>query len=186
MKQKTIIELDSAVTPLEDRPLVTDTNTDHHALRAAALRRKNGVVIKTEDDGEDTGVTHGLRSVELHLDGQLDVGVWCAARDVDGEALQELKENGFDFSKPRLVEFTVDFRSWPPHREAMTLLRRDYPSVAVCTVEEGQGGYLEFQVYALVSYELVTNTQRHVTELMAPYQGVCASWAVLAIAPNFG
>jgi hypothetical protein len=185
MKQKTIIALDSAVTPLEDLSLVTDTNTDNHALRAVALRRKNRVVIKTEDDGEDTGVIYGLRSVKSHLEGRLDDGVGCALYDGDGEALQKLKENGFDFSKPRLVEFTVDFKSWPPHREAMTLLRRDYPSVAVCTVAE-EGGYLEFQVYALLSYELVTNTQRHVTELMAPYHGACSSWAVLVSSPNFG
>jgi Regulator of ribonuclease activity B len=169
----------------EDRPLVTDTNTDNHAPRAVALRRKIRVVIKADDAREDTGVTYGLRSVDLHLDGQVDDGVRCTAHDVDGEALQKLKENGFDFSKPGLVEFTVDFRSWPPHREAMRLLRRDYPSVAVCTVSD-EGGFLEFQVYALVSYELVTNTQRHVTELMAPYHGICASWAVLASSPNFG
>ena len=48
----------------------------------------------------------------------------------------------------------------------------------MCTAAEGEGGYLEFQVYALVSYELVTNTQRHVTELMAPFRGVCCSWGV--------
>ena len=169
----------------EDRSNVTDTNTDNHAPRAVALRRKIRVVIKTDDDREDAGVTYGLRTVDLQVDGQLDDGVGCTPYDVDGAALQKLKENGFDFSKPRIVEFTVDFGSWPPHREAMTLLRRDYPSVAVCTVTE-ESGYLEFQVYALVSYELVTNTQRHVTELMAPYHGVCASWAVLASSPNLG
>ena len=170
----------------EDCPLVTDTNTADQALRVVALRRKIEVVIKEEDDGEDTGVTYSLRSVDLHLDGRLYDGVGRGPSDVDGQALQKLKENGFDFSKPRLIEFTVDFRSWPPHREAMWLLRRDYPSVAVCTAEEGQDGYLEFQVYALVSYELVTNTQRYVTELMAPYHGVCSSWAVLTNAQNFG
>jgi Regulator of ribonuclease activity B len=169
----------------EDRPLVIDTNINDHAPRAVALRRKIRSVIKTDDDSEATAVTRGLRSVELHSDGQLNDG-WCPAHDVDEEALRKLKENGFDFSKPRVVEFTVDFMSWPPRHEAMRLLRRDYPSVAVCTSVESQSGYLEFQVYALVSYELVTNTQRHVTELMAPYLGVCSSWVVLANSPNFG
>jgi hypothetical protein len=150
------------------------------------LRKKSERVPKVEDDGEDAGATYNLRSEGLRLDGKLDGVDACRPFDVDGEALQQLKENGFDFSKPRLIEFTVDFRSWPPHREAMWLLRRDYPSVVVCATAEDLEGYLEFQVYALVSYELVTNTQRHVTELMAPYYGVCSSWAVLASAPNFG
>jgi hypothetical protein len=170
----------------EDRLLPTDTNTDHHASRAVALRRKNDVVIKVKDDGEDTGVTCSLPSVGLHSDGQLDGVVECRPRDVDGEALDKLKENGFDFSKPCLVEFTVDFSSWPPHREAMKRLAQDYPSAAACRVDDDKEGYLEFQVYALVSYELVTNIQSHVTELMAPYNGVCSSWAVLPSAPTFG
>jgi hypothetical protein len=170
----------------EDCRLLTDTNTDNHALRAVALRRKNQVVTKVKDDGEDTGVTYSLPSDSVHLDGELDGVVGWRPRDVDGEALDKLKENGFDFSKPRLVEFTVDFSSWPPHREAMKRLARDYPSVAVCRVNGDRDGYLEFQVYALVSYELVTNIQSHVTELMAPYNGVCSSWAVLPNAPTLG
>jgi Regulator of ribonuclease activity B len=170
----------------EDCRLLTDTNTDNHALRAVALRRKNQVVTKVKDDGEDTGVTYSLPSDSVHLDGELDGVVGWRPRDVDGEALDKLKENGFDFSKPRLVEFTVDFSSWPPHREAMKRLARDYPSVAVCRVNGDRDGYLEFQVYALVSYELVTNIQSHVTELMAPYNGVCSSWAVLPTAPTLG
>jgi hypothetical protein len=179
---ESIIALDSAVTVLEDRPLLTDTNTDDHALRALALRRKNQVVTKVKDDGEDTGVTYNMPSGGLHLDGV----VGWRPRDVDEQALDKLKENGFDFSKPRLVEFTVDFSSWPPHWEAMQRLARDYPSVAVCRVNGDKDGYLEFQVYALVSYELVTNIQSHVTELMAPYNGVCSSWTVLPTAPTLG
>jgi hypothetical protein len=161
---------------------VTDTNTGNHALRAAALRRKNQVVTKAKDDGEDTGATYNLPTVGVHSNGPLEGVVGCQPCDVDGEALDELKENGFDFSRPRLIEFSVHFRSWPPHREAMRRLSRDYPSIAICTADDGQDGYLEFQVYALVSYELVTNTRQYVTELMAPYHGVCSSWTVLPTA----
>lgn len=146
------------------------------------MRRKNEVVTKVEDDGEDTGATCSLPILGVHLDGQLNGVVGCRPRDVDGEALDKLKENGFDFSKPRLIEFTVDFSSWPPHREALKRLSRDYPSVAVCGADGDKEGYLEFQVYALLTYELVTNIQSHVTELMAPYHGVCCSWAVLLAA----
>lgn len=147
------------------------------------MRRKNQVVTKVKDDGEDSC---NLPSVGLYSDGQLDGVVRCRPGDADGEALDRLKQNGFDFSKPRLVEFTVDFSSWPPHREAMKRLAQDYPSVAVCRADGDRDGYLEFQVYALVSYELVTNIQSHVTELMAPYNGVCSSWAVLSTVSALG
>jgi hypothetical protein len=170
----------------EDRPLSTDTNTGHHALRTVALRRKSEGVSKVKDDGEETGVTGTLPSGGVYSDGHLDVVVGCRPCDVDGAALEKLRENGFDFSKPRLVEFTVNFSSGPPHREAMKRLRRDYPSVAVCMTDEDRDGHLEFQVYALVSYELVTNIQSHVTELTAPYNGICSSWIVLPSASTFG
>ena len=150
------------------------------------MRRKNDLVIKPKDDSEDTGATYNSPAVGLRLEGQLHGRAPCGPPDVDREALEKLRENGFDFSKSRLIDFTVDFKSWPPHRGAMRLLRHDYPSVALCTIEEGQAGYLEFQVYALLSYELVTNTRRYVTELMAPYRGVCSSWSVVASAANFG
>jgi Regulator of ribonuclease activity B len=150
------------------------------------LRRKNELVIVSKDDGEDTGATYNSPAGGLRLDEQLHGKVPCGPPDVDREALEKLRENGFDFSKSRLIDFTVDFKSWPPHHGAMRLLQQDYPSVAFCTIEESQAGYLEFQVYALVSYELVTNTQRYVTELMAPYHGACSSWSVVASCPNFG
>jgi hypothetical protein len=103
--------------------------------------------------------------------------------DVNGEVLRTLKDGGFDFSKPSLIDFNVDFQSWPPHPEALRLLSRDYPSAMVCEEEECHAGYLEFQVYALVTYELVTNTQSHVTELMGPYKGRCSSWGVVFTPP---
>ena len=37
-------------------------------------------------------------------------------------------------------------------------------------------GYLQFQGFALVTYELVTNVQHEITDLMAPYHGECSSW----------
>jgi Regulator of ribonuclease activity B len=98
--------------------------------------------------------------------------------DTDGTALRKLEEGGFDFSKASLIDFYVHFRNWPPHPVAMALLFRDYPSLTVCETD-GDQIYMEFQVYALVTYELVTNTQNHVTELMTPFHGVCSSWGIL-------
>jgi hypothetical protein len=155
-------------------------------VEAVALRKRAEMVITVPDDGEDTGMTYNRRSDDFELDGVLDGVVVCRTSDVDRQALQKLEESGFDFSKPQLIEFTVEFRSWPPHRDAMRRIARDYSSVMFCTSDEDHYGFLEFHVYALVSYELVKNTQRYVTELMAPYHGVCASWAVMVEGSTLG
>ena len=149
------------------------------ALRAVALRRKRGVFTGTDESGEDTGAPYSVLPIRVRPEARLDGSIMRRLADPDGDALLRLAEDGFDFSRPGLVEFSVDFRSWPPPRGAMACLSRDYPSASVCVTDDDHDGYLEFQVYALVSYELVTNIQRYVTELMAPYHGVCASWSVV-------
>lgn len=98
--------------------------------------------------------------------------------DPHGDGLRGLYENGFDFSKPVLIDFKVFFEAWPAHKDAMLRLCREYSSVSSCGTEDECGGYLEFQVYALLTYELVTNTTSYVTELMSPYRGACLSWGV--------
>lgn len=144
------------------------------------MRQKNWLLTGSNDVDENADATSTPSSICFRADRRLEGGErWPI--DLDGDALLRLAEDGFDFSKPGLIEFTVDFRSWPPHRGAMTRLSREYPSATVCATDEDHYGYLEFQVYALVTYELVTNIQRYVTEVMAPYHGVCSSWGVLRI-----
>jgi len=99
--------------------------------------------------------------------------------DADGDVLRRLQNGGFDFSTPTLIDFNVDFQNWPPPPAAVSVLSRHYPSLKVYEPDGEYGGYLKFQVYALVTYELVTNIQSEVTELMAPFQGECSSWGVL-------
>jgi hypothetical protein len=148
------------------------------------LRRKYGLFPKSDDSGEGTGAPYSLPSTRVRSDVRLGASAMRWLADPDDDALMRLAEEGFDFSKPGLVEFSVDFRSWPPPRGAMACLSRDYPSASVCVTDDDHDGYLEFQVYALVSYELVTNIQSYVTELMAPYHGVCASWGVMRSVPT--
>ena len=145
------------------------------------MRRKYGRFTESDDGSDDTGPTYSLQPTGVRSDVQLGGSVMRWLADPDGNALMRLAEEGFDFSKPGLLEFSVNFRSWPPPRGAMTRLSRDYPSASVCVTDDDRDGYLEFQVYALVSYELVTNIQRYVTELMAPYHGVCGSWNVVRL-----
>ena len=143
------------------------------------MRRKYGRFTESDDGSDGTGPTYSLQPTGVRSDVQLGGSVTRWLADPDGDALMRLAEEGFDFSKPGLLEFSVDFRSWPPPRGAMACLSRDYPSASVCVTDDDRDGYLEFQVYALVSYELVTNIQSYVTELMAPYHGVCSSWGVV-------
>jgi hypothetical protein len=105
--------------------------------------------------------------------------------DVDGDVLRSLEEGGFDFASPALIDFNVDFQHWPPARAAIEALARHYPGLEVHDPEgEEEVGYLQFQVYALVTYELVMNIQSEVTELMAPFRGECSSWGLLVTPPN--
>ena len=143
------------------------------------MRRKYEPFTESDDGGEGIGAPYSVAPIRIRSDARLAGAVTCRLADPDGDALMRLAEDGFDFSKPGLVEFCVDFRSWPPPRGAMARLSRDYPSASVCVTDDDQDGYLELQVYALVSYELVTNIQSYVTELMAPYHGVCFSWGVV-------
>jgi hypothetical protein len=99
--------------------------------------------------------------------------------DADGDVIRRMREGGFDFSKPCLIDFNVDFQSWPPPQAAIRVLEKEYPSTKVYEPTEEDDGYVQFQLFELLSYELVTRTQEHVTKLMTPYGGICESWGVL-------
>jgi Regulator of ribonuclease activity B len=98
--------------------------------------------------------------------------------DADGDVLRRMAARGFDFGQPCLIDFNVDFDSWPPPEVALTRLEQRFPSTRTCPSSDG-GGYVQFQVYGKLSYELVVNTQRVVSNEMATFGGVCDSWGVL-------
>lgn len=101
--------------------------------------------------------------------------------NADGDVLRGLESSGFDFSKEHLVEFNVDFATWPPPTDALRLLSREYPSAKVYEPDPDNDypGYVQIQTYGRVTYELVTSIQSHVTELMTPFGGYCESWGVM-------
>jgi hypothetical protein len=99
--------------------------------------------------------------------------------DADGDVFRSLERSGLDFSKDCLVEFNVDFAMWPPSQIAIDLLSKEYPSVKVYAPDDEGPGYIQFQVYAKLTYELVTSVQAHITELMEAFGGKCESWGVL-------
>src|SRR4051812_11566848 len=94
--------------------------------------------------------------------------------DADGDVLRRLESSGFDFSQSYAVDFNVDFAAWPPTTEALTLLESKFGTVKQYEPENAdESGYLLFQVYGPLSYEMVTSVQRRATSAMAPFGGVC-------------
>ena len=100
--------------------------------------------------------------------------------DADGDVLRKLESVGFDFSQSYAVDFNVDFATWPPATEAVTLLESMFGAVQQFEPEEtDESGYLFFQVHGPLSYEIVTSVQRRATSAMAGFGGICESWGIL-------
>jgi Regulator of ribonuclease activity B len=99
--------------------------------------------------------------------------------DADGNVLRKMQERGFDFSKKYVIDFNVDFDEWPPSKTAVAVLSREHPSTRLHEPIVEDRGYIQFQIFAPLTYDLVINTQSYVTELVAPYGGYCESWGVL-------
>jgi hypothetical protein len=100
-------------------------------------------------------------------------------RDADGDALRRMRERGFNFHEPCIVDFNVDFEAWPPEEKAIHALREQFPGAKLFSPEDESPGYILFQMHVLLTYDLVTTIQRQVTELMARYGGTCDTWGVL-------
>ena len=100
-------------------------------------------------------------------------------QDADGDVFRRLEADGFDFDVAYEIDFNIDFESWPPARELVNMLSKQYPRVRE-HAPDGEGrGYLSFVVEAKLTYELVVFIQSSVSELAAPYGGVCESWGVM-------
>ena len=87
--------------------------------------------------------------------------------DVDGDVLRRLEDSGFDFSKKWEIDFNVDFNSWPPSQEALSILEKEYGAIAVFEPDEQSSGYVLFNITSIVSYELIMDTQRKASSLMS-------------------
>lgn len=99
--------------------------------------------------------------------------------DADGDVFRRMEASGFDFSKAHFIDFNVDFEKWPPPQLALDLLRAHYGDVEVIVPDDIGAGYVQFQIEAHATYELVTSVQRNATSVMKPYGGICESWGVL-------
>lgn len=93
--------------------------------------------------------------------------------------MRRLRDHGLDFEAPHLIDFNVDFAAWPPAPEAIAALVSRYQNVRVFDPEEGQtSGDVLIQIEEMVSYDFVVQTQATISNLMAPFGGVCEAWGV--------
>jgi len=90
-----------------------------------------------------------------------------------------MSSHGFDFSSPANIDFNIDFDEWPPSKEFLGHLRSQFSEVFVYDPDEHGGGYVRIVVNALVTYDLVMFVQKSVSEIAAPFGGICESWGVL-------
>jgi hypothetical protein len=98
--------------------------------------------------------------------------------DADGGVLRRLAAQDFDFSKTHQIEFNIDFKFWPPPTEAVERIRERFPNVSSIKPEEDFDGYLLVCVSHTVTYKFVIETQRDLSNLMAPFGGICESWGL--------
>ena len=95
--------------------------------------------------------------------------------NADGDTFRRLQSNGVDFNRAYLIDFNVDFDSWPPPPDAIEHLKEHYHNVNL----QQEDQYVLVQLHATLSYEFVLRVQNDRTKLMRPYGGKCESWSVL-------
>ena len=100
-------------------------------------------------------------------------------QDADGDVFRRLAASGLDFEVPYSIDFNIDFETWPPSPELIKFLRKQYSDIKVFEPDGESSGYVLFVVNAKLTYELVMFVQSTVSELAAPYGGVCESWGVM-------
>ena len=104
--------------------------------------------------------------------------------DPDGDVFRRLHAGGFDFDREHTIDFNIDFDSWPLSHGAISALKKAYPSCEVVEPDEEDIrngdciGYVQFQVIAKLTYELVMEVQAQAKNYAKPYGGWCESWGV--------
>lgn len=99
--------------------------------------------------------------------------------DADGDVFRRLQSRGFDFSKRYAIDFQVEFDHWPPDERALSAVRELFPGAVALEPEDGDEGYVQFQVYDYLTYEAVIAIQAKVSKVLAEFGGQCNSWGVL-------
>ena len=99
--------------------------------------------------------------------------------DADGQVLTRLRDKGFDFSRQHVIDFTIDFAKWPPPHNLIRQIQKEFPNTGEYVDEVSGRGSIVVKVQAMLSYRLVMDTQKRLTDLASEFGGWCESWGVL-------
>ena len=100
--------------------------------------------------------------------------------DADGDVLRRMQQSGFDFNKEVAIDFAIEFEQWPVNERVTRALEEYCPEFElVATESDTEKGFAQFQIFGLVTYELVTSTQATANQKFSQYRGICESWGVL-------
>jgi len=98
--------------------------------------------------------------------------------DADGQVLRRLLDKGFDFAQRHVIDFSVDFEKWPPDPEALRRIHREFPNASEYLDDVSGVGSVVVKLEATLSYHVVVDTQKRLTELASEFGGWCDSWGV--------
>lgn len=97
--------------------------------------------------------------------------------DVDGDVFRNLQENGFDFSKEYVVDFNVDFESWPPAVDLSADMKKAFPGAVVERIDDDE--YIVVKIKTRLTYEFVVFAQKKLSDIAQIHGGYCESWGVM-------
>ncbi len=98
---------------------------------------------------------------------------------IDGDVFRRMQDSNFDFSKKYKIDFNVDFESWPPSEEMFRKLQKAFANVRYIEPEGEYDGYIAIHIYEKLTYKLVMNIQKEISDLVKKYSGICESWGVM-------
>lgn len=95
--------------------------------------------------------------------------------DVDGDVMRRLQNNNFDFDREVVIDFNIDFKTWPPSEKAMDALARVRSDALIKATEDE---YVGICITARVTYDFVMSMQAELTKVAKPFGGWCDTWGV--------
>jgi hypothetical protein len=99
--------------------------------------------------------------------------------DDDGQVLRRLRNDGFDFTKKYVVDFVIDFETWPPDAQVLERIAEEFPNTTEYTDEVTGESTLIVKVEDFLTYRFVVEAQARLTALASVSGGTCESWGVL-------
>ena len=99
-------------------------------------------------------------------------------KDADGDALRRIWKDGVDFSVTHSIDFQIDFRPWPPSKEALHLIEQKYGSFKIIEPDSGGPGYVEISENMMLDYDAIIREQRDISESARQFGGNCQSWGL--------